>query len=85
MKEKQIISFLLECDYSQLNNAEISDLLTENNYLFQNAKPYTEAQVSSLLHSLRTQLKEEYKKKNPPIDRCGIDRDHNPCGDASDY
>jgi hypothetical protein len=85
MKEQRIISFLRTIDFQNLNNSIISKLLQDNGFLYSDKIPYNDAQVSSLLHSLRTKLKEEFKKKNPPIDRCGIDREHNPCGDASDY
>jgi hypothetical protein len=85
MKEQQIISLLKTIDYQNLNHIELSEILKDHGFLHNDLTPYNEAQVSSLLHSLRTQLKAEFKKANPPIDRCGIDRAHNPCGDASDY
>ena len=85
MKEQQIIALLKTIDYQNLSKIELSQILKNQGFLHRDVKPYTEAQVSSLLHTLRTQLKEEFKKAHPPIDRCGIDRAHNPCGDASDY
>lgn len=82
LQEKKAIAFLQSIDHENMSIQSAELALTEGKLFAENGKPYTQAQVSSLLHTVR-----QAKRKAERVyrDKCGIDRDSNPCGDASDY
>lgn len=80
--ESQILAFLQTLDYQNLDAIQISDALKNEGFTSSSGSKFSIAQVNSLLHSLR-QAKRKAEKVN--IETCGIDREANPCGDASDY
>lgn len=62
--------------------SDLSGYLASKGFLNARNKPFTQSQINSLMHSARQeQRKQSYKR----VETCGIDRDKNPCGDASDY
>jgi len=79
-KEQEIIVLLL--DDKLMHAEDISAQLAIRGYLNTKGLPFTRAQISSLLHSAR---QEERRRKHTYVESCGIDREKNPCGDASDY
>ncbi len=60
----------------------LSMLLFENDYANTNGQQFSIHQVNSLLHSANQQKRKAAKQY---VERCGIDREANPCGDASEY
>jgi len=80
--EAQTINFIIEMKIGNQSAAGISKTLEENGYTNMRGQQFSIHQVNSLLHSAN-QLKRKAEKKH--LERCGIDREANPCGDASDY
>lgn len=80
--ENKLLNYLIELDTSALSKTEIAEHLATKNFLNSKAEIYTIQQVSSLLHSCNSILR---ARNHPHVERCGIDRSKNPCGDASDY
>ena len=79
-KEQEIISLLLNENF--LEAQDLSQQLATKGYLNAQNEPFTPAQISSILHSAR---QEQRRRNYRYVESCGIDREKNPCGDASDY
>jgi hypothetical protein len=80
--EAQTIQFIQSLKSSELTSEELSEALFKNGHTNAKSEPFSSAQINSLLHSVN-----EAKRKaaREYLDKCGIDREANPCGDASDY
>lgn len=61
---------------------DVSAYLASHGFVNKDGDPFSQSQVNSLMHSVR---QEKRKQDYTRIERCGIDREKNPCGDASDY
>lgn len=80
--ERRLMKHLLDLDYSGWAADTISSKLNAHGFTNTHGQSYTSRQISSILHSVNV-----YKRaQNYPVTyRCGIDRQKNPCGDASEY
>ena len=78
----KVIEFIKTHDYSKMTSLEVADLLKANGYNNSQGLDYSALEVDDLLWPL-FQVNKSYSKKG--FGGCGIDRDKNPCGDASDY
>jgi len=78
IQERAIVEHLLAPDLPK----DISGYLVANGFLNAQGEPFTKAQINSLMHSARQELRKQSYKR---VESCGIDREKNPCGDASDY
>jgi hypothetical protein len=63
-------------------DANLSSKLASLGFTNQANEPFNERQINSILHSFRMKQRE---MQRIPHESCGIDRESNPCGDASDY
>tara|TARA_B110000285_G_C14879151_1_gene492999 strand:+ start:524 stop:775 length:252 start_codon:yes stop_codon:yes gene_type:complete len=80
--DPSLFNYLIGLNTHALSSDNIAELLSENGFVNPTGELYSVKQVSSILHSVRTiKRARDYR----PINRCGIDRDGNPCGDASEY
>ena len=78
IQERAIIQHLLVPDLPK----DLGVYLSDKGFLNAHGRPFTKAQINSLMHSARQeQRKQSYKR----VESWGIDREKNPCGDASDY
>lgn len=78
----RLYEFIRALNTHALSKLELACLLASNGYLNSKNETYSEKQISSILHSVVTI---EKALAYHPVDRCGIDRSKNPCGDASEY
>ena len=78
LSERKIIQLLLGSDLP----SDISAYLASHGFFNADGHPFSQTQVNSFMHSVR---QEERKQQYKRVERCGIDREKNPCGDASDY
>ena len=78
----RLFDYLNSLNTNTLTHAEIAQQLGENGFVNSRGEVYAIKQVSSILHSFRTINR---AKEHRPTNGCGIDRESNPCGDASDY
>ena len=80
--DPQLFEYLIGLNTHALSSDKIAELLGENDFLNPTGELYSDKQVSSILHSVRI-IKRALAYQ--PTNRCGIDREKNPCGDASEY
>lgn len=78
IQERAIIQHLIQDDLP----SDVSKYLSYLGFRNSNGMPFTQAQINSLLHSARQETQRRQWKYE---ETCGIDREKNPCGDASDY
>lgn len=78
----KIIEFIKTINYRQLSEEEIAQQLFRNGYTDQQGKPLTREAVKELIEPIMDELP-RYSKEG--FGECGINREKNPCGDASDY
>ena len=78
IQEKAIVQHLMREDLP----SDISAYLASKGFRNQKNQPFTQAQINSLMHSARQELRKQSYQR---VETCGIDREKNPCGDASDY
>ena len=77
-----VIGFVKSLEYSKLTLSELAHELNTNGFRNGNGSDYSDEDVQDLIRPiLITNL--NYSKKG--FGSCGINRDRNPCGDASDY
>lgn len=74
--DSTVKSFIQRLDYKAMSLLEITDAVNTNGHQL------LIYQVGELLKEIRKQNKEEIVDYTSD---CGINRDANPCGDASDY
>ena len=78
----RLISFLRTLDYRNSALADLSIELTLNGYVNNSGNSFSESEVKDLIAPL-IETDQSYTKEG--FGNCGINRDENPCGDASDY
>lgn len=78
IQERAIIQELMHSDLP----TDVSNYLASKGYFNADGTPFTQSQINSFKHSARLEL---HKHIQQPEQKCGINRDENPCGDASDY
>lgn len=77
-----VIGFVKSLEYSKLTLSELASQLNSNGFRNFDDGNYSDQDVQELIRPiLITNL--EYSKEG--FGSCGINRDRNPCGDASDY
>jgi hypothetical protein len=77
-----VIGFVKSLAYSKLTLSELANQLNSNGFRNFDGENYSDQDVQELIQPIITNnLK--YSKKG--FGSCGINRDQNPCGDASDY
>lgn len=77
-----VIGFVKSLEYSRLTLSELASQLNSNGFRNFDGGNYSDQDVQELIRPiLITNL--EYSKEG--FGFCGINRDKNPCGDASDY
>jgi hypothetical protein len=77
-----VIGFVKSLEYSKLTLSELARQLNSNGFRNFDGGNYSDQDVQELIRPiLITNL--NYSKKG--FGSCGINRDRNPCGDASDY
>ena len=80
--EAQTITFIQGLLSEKLMPQELSEVLVREGHTNANNQPYSIAQINSLIHSANQAKR---KAQRIYLESCGIDREANPCGDASDY
>ena len=80
--EAQTIAFISRSKLTHLSSEDLSAVLFKEGYSNGNNEPFSTTQIGSLLHSVNQAKR---KAARTYLEQCGIDREANPCGDASDY
>lgn len=80
--EMEVITFIRTLNYKTSSLAALTNDLAENGYLNINGSSYTEEEVEELIRPL---IETNISYTQEGFGSCGINRDGNPCGDASDY
>ena len=78
----QVISFIRTLDFKNASLADLVVELSSEGYVNSQGDSYSELEVKDLISPL-IETNRSYSKEG--FGGCGINRDKNPCGDASDY
>ncbi|MDC1282591.1 hypothetical protein N8Z27_00245 [Crocinitomicaceae bacterium] len=77
-----VIRFVKSLAYKKLTLSELASQLNSNGFRNFDGENYSDQDVQELIRPILTNNL-NYSKKG--FGSCGINRDQNPCGDASDY
>ena len=78
----EVITFIRTLNFKTSSLADLVNDLAKNGYLNEDGMLYSEVEVGDLIRPL-IETNISYTKEG--FGSCGINREKNPCGDASDY
>ena len=82
IQESRIVNYLVQLDRQLYASSVLVDELYAAGFTNTNGDRISTAQMNSLVHSANQKKRKESRRH---LETCGIDREANPCGDASDY
>lgn len=80
--EAQTVKLILSLKSNNYSPQELAKVLFEEGHTTLDKQPFSIPQVNSFIHSANQAKR---KAQRVYLESCGIDREANPCGDASDY